>query len=89
MALFCAGLPAVAFAACAPKLATAASAKAGGGGGIRTHGGLHHAGFQDRFFRPLRHPSEKIMIGNEVDVIRLGVECLRPHAGRVVRLQEL
>ena len=25
----------------------------GGGGGIRTHGGLHHAGFQDRSIRPL------------------------------------
>ncbi len=27
--------------------------KYGGGGGIRTHGGLHHAGFQDRSIRPL------------------------------------
>ena len=29
----------------------------GGGGGIRTHGGLHHSGFQDRRLRPLDHPS--------------------------------
>ncbi len=27
--------------------------KYGGGGGIRTHGGFHHAGFQDRSIRPL------------------------------------
>ena len=31
----------------------------GGGGGIRTPGTLRHAGFQDRFFKPLRHPSSK------------------------------
>ncbi len=30
----------------------------GGGGGIRTHGGLHHSGFQDRRLRPLDHPSD-------------------------------
>ena len=30
---------------------------AGGGGGIRTHGALRHAGFQDRCIRPLCHPS--------------------------------
>jgi hypothetical protein len=35
----------------------------GGGGGIRTHGGFHHAGFQDRSVKPLRYPSEK-MNGN-------------------------
>jgi len=29
------------------------------------------------------------MTESEVDVIPLGVECLRPHAGRVARLQEL
>ena len=32
--------------------------KYGGGGGIRTHGGLHHSGFQDRRLRPLGHPSD-------------------------------
>ena len=31
--------------------------RSGGGGGIRTPGTLRHAGFQDRFFKPLRHPS--------------------------------
>ena len=31
----------------------------GGGTGIRTQGGLlTHAGFQDRCFKPLSHPSE-------------------------------
>ncbi len=30
---------------------------AGGGGGIRTRGALRLAGFQDRWFRPLAHPS--------------------------------
>jgi RimJ/RimL family protein N-acetyltransferase len=29
----------------------------GGGGGIRTHEGLHLSGFQDRRIRPLCHPS--------------------------------
>ena len=29
----------------------------GRGGGIRTHGDLRHAGFQDRCIRPLCHPS--------------------------------
>ena len=29
----------------------------GGGGGIRTPGGLHLNGFQDRRIRPLCHPS--------------------------------
>ena len=28
-----------------------------GGGGIRTHGGFHLAGFQDRSHQPLDHPS--------------------------------
>jgi hypothetical protein len=32
----------------------------GGGGGIRTHGGLHHAGFQDRRIKPLSYPSVKM-----------------------------
>ena len=32
--------------------------KIGGGGGIRTHGGLRLDGFQDRCLRPLSHPSE-------------------------------
>ena len=31
----------------------------GGGGGIRTHGGLHHAGFQDRSIRPTLAPLRK------------------------------
>ena len=31
----------------------------GGGGGIRTHGGLPHVGFQDRCIRPLCHPSTR------------------------------
>ncbi len=30
-----------------------------GGSGIRTHGGLHHDGFQDRYLQPLGHPSER------------------------------
>ncbi len=29
-----------------------------GGSGIRTHGGLRHDGFQDRYLQPLGHPSE-------------------------------
>ena len=29
-----------------------------GGGGIRTHGGFSHAGFQDRYHEPLGHPSK-------------------------------
>ncbi len=29
----------------------------GGGRGIRTLGGFHHAGFQDQCIRPLCHPS--------------------------------
>jgi hypothetical protein len=29
----------------------------GGGSGIRTHGSLRIAGFQDRCFKPLSHPS--------------------------------
>jgi len=29
------------------------------------------------------------MTENEVILIRLGVRCLRPHAGKVVRRQEL
>ncbi len=33
--------------------------KTGGRGGIRTHGCLHIAGFQDRCIRPLCHPSGK------------------------------
>ncbi len=45
----------------------------GGGGGIRTHGGFHHAGFQDRFFRPLRHPSENCWLELNAAVIRLMV----------------
>ena len=35
----------------------------GGGGGIRTHGTLRHAGFQDRCIRPLCHPSFVIFFG--------------------------
>ena len=31
--------------------------KNNGGGGIRTHGGFHLAGFQDRSHQPLDHPS--------------------------------
>ncbi len=31
--------------------------RVGGGGGIRTHGELPHAGFQDRCLKPLGHPS--------------------------------
>ena len=31
--------------------------ESGGEGGIRTHGELPHAGFQDRCIRPLCHPS--------------------------------
>ena len=34
-----------------------ASRIAGGWGGIRTHGRLHVAGFQDRCLKPLGHPS--------------------------------
>ena len=30
-----------------------------GGGGIRTHGGFHLAGFQDRSHQPLDHPSKE------------------------------
>ncbi len=33
--------------------------EAGGGGGIRTHGRLRDDGFQDRYHRPLGHPSPK------------------------------
>ena len=29
----------------------------GGEGGIRTHGAVTHDGFQDRFLKPLGHPS--------------------------------
>ena len=36
---------------------TVASTRAGGWGGIRTHGRLHVAGFQDRCLKPLGHPS--------------------------------
>ena len=45
------------FAARAPDDGEIPPGGPGGGGGIRTHGGLPHAGFQDRSFRPLRHPS--------------------------------
>jgi integrase len=38
---------------CWEEEATQPVEKYGGGGGIRTHGGLHHAGFQDRSIRPL------------------------------------
>ena len=39
------------------KTTTQPLEKYGGGGGIRTHGGLHHAGFQDRRIKPLSYPS--------------------------------
>jgi hypothetical protein len=32
----------------------------GGGGGIRTHGHLRDNGFQDRYHRPLGHPSVSV-----------------------------
>ena len=38
--------------------------KSGGGGGIRTHGGSHHSGFQDRRLRPLDHPSILMKVYN-------------------------
>ncbi len=35
---------------------------AGGGSGIRTHGGLHLTGFQDQRLRPLGHPSGRVVV---------------------------
>jgi hypothetical protein len=35
--------------------------KPGGGSGIRTHGSLRIAGFQDRCFQPLSHPSKPLL----------------------------
>src|SRR4051812_33642750 len=43
---------------CPPKLA--ATASEGGGGEIRTHGGLPHAGFRNQCFRPLSHSSNEL-----------------------------
>src|SRR6476660_8900381 len=44
----------------------------GGWGGIRTHGRLHVAGFQDRCLKPLGHPSS---IGGWLS--RVGTGCAR------------
>ena len=38
--------------------------RAGGGSGIRTHGGLHLAAFQELCIRPLCHPSRRVMLGD-------------------------
>ncbi len=35
-----------------------------GGSGIRTHGGLHLAAFQELCIRPLCHPSRRLMLGH-------------------------
>jgi hypothetical protein len=42
----------------------------GGRGGIRTHGELPHDGFQDRFHRPLGHPSLTGVIIADNDALR-------------------
>ena len=43
-----------------PSLCASLQAKAGGGGGIRTHEAFRPAGFQDRSHQPLDHPSENL-----------------------------
>lgn len=42
-----------------------------GGSGIRTHGGLHHDGFQDRYLQPLGHPSERMQFYHKFPVLYL------------------
>jgi hypothetical protein len=37
------------------------ASETGGGGGIRTHGCLRNDGFQDRYHRPLGHPSTNVV----------------------------
>ena len=52
---------------------------AGGGSGIRTHGGSPHAGFQDRSIRPLWHPPVPLC-GNRAATRRPPSPCRkRPH----------
>src|SRR3954467_15159764 len=41
------------------KAARHSAEEPGGWGGIRTHGRLHVAGFQDRCLKPLGHPSSE------------------------------
>ena len=63
----------------------------GGRGGIRTHGCLHIAGFQDRCIRPLCHPSGKEKLYRKFPSVREFVRvvfersasnmCVMPHAG--------
>ena len=59
--------------------------KFGGEGGIRTHGRLPYAGFQDRYFRPAQSPLLKaaqytvrkanfpVIIGLEIRLYRLDI----------------
>src|SRR5438045_332733 len=46
----------------APFACASLQAKAGGGGGIRTHEAFRPAGSQDRSHKPLDHPSRKISV---------------------------
>ena len=45
----------------------------GGGSGIRTHGSLRIAGFQDRCFQPLSHPSNQVPVADlrRISLLRL------------------
>ena len=45
----------------------------GGGGGIRTHGGLHLTRFPSVPIRPLSHPSKSVAIAHEFGFEDIGV----------------
>ena len=92
---------------CAPRMAVPTSVRrhrpvfvlrcrcerTGGGSGIRTHGAFRHAGFQDRCFRPLSHPSgcgvrrsQWAMYGTHARALNDGVETFSRIHGRFLPL---